>query len=177
MGSPLPSAIRIRPAVADDAEQIHAGIRRIAEHLGEEDKITSTADDIRRHGFGEEPAFKVLIAEIDGTFAGLCLYFKSFSTWRGTAGAYIQDIVVEPQFRGAGIGQALLRETARCVKRHGGSYLRLSVDADNPGAQAFYRNNGLTHREAELIHAAYDEAFEALAAASTDDEVNGSRNR
>jgi ribosomal protein S18 acetylase RimI-like enzyme len=171
------SALRIRPATEEDAERIHSGIRRIAEHLGEEDKITSTVEDIRRHGFGEEPAFKVLIAEMDGAFAGLCLYFKSFSTWRGTAGAYIQDIVVEPQFRGAGIGKALLWATARSVKEQGGRYLRLSVDADNPGAQAFYRSNGLTHRETEKIHAAYDASFEALAEAGKTIEFSGEQDR
>ena len=38
---------------------------------GELHKLKSTADDIRRFGFGETPAFETLIAEIDGRFAGL----------------------------------------------------------------------------------------------------------
>lgn len=153
----------IRLATADDAQLIHAGLLKIAAHLGSEGKVTSTPHDLRRHGFGASPAFTVLIAEIGNVFAGMCLFFPSFSTWRGQKGAYIQDIVVEERFRGAGVGIALLRRTAAHVRAGGGSYLRLSVDAKNVSAQHFYERLGLAWSEEERIHAAYGEAFETLA--------------
>lgn len=153
----------VRLATAEDAKLIHAGLLMIAKHLGSEGKVTSTPDDIRKHGFGAQPAFTVLIAEIEGAFAGMCLFFPSFSTWRGQKGAYIQDIVVEERFRGAGVGVALLRHTATHVRAGGGAYLRLSVDAKNASAQRFYERLGLAWSEDERIHAAYGDAFEALA--------------
>jgi ribosomal protein S18 acetylase RimI-like enzyme len=155
--------VEMRVATAKDVHLIHAGLLTIARHLDAVEKVTATADDLREHGFGPQPAFTVLIAEFDGEFAGMCLFFQSFSTWRGQKGAYIQDIVVEERFRGAGIGVALLRHTAAHVRAAGGRYLRLSVEAKNVSAQHFYERMGLAWSDQERMHAAYDDAFEALA--------------
>ena len=70
---------------------------------------------------------------------------------------------MEERFRGAGIGVALLRHTAAHVRAEGGRYLRLSVEAKNVSAQHFYERMGLAWSEQERIHAAYGDAFEALA--------------
>lgn len=163
MADLLNQRVNIRLATAGDANLIHAGLLMIAKHLGEEGKMRSTPDDIRRHGFGKEPAFTVLIAETGTEFAGMSLFFQSFSTFRGEKGAYIQDIVVDERFRGSGIGVALLRHTAAHVRAGGGTYLRLSVDAKNGSAQHFYERMGLSWSEQERIHAAYGETFAALA--------------
>ena len=153
----------IRLATEADAERIHAGLGMIADHLKARERMVSTVEDIRRHGFGAEPAFTVLIAEIGGAFAGMSLFFPSFSTWRGERGAYVQDFLVVEAFRGDGVGHALLRRTATHVKRNGGTYLRLSVDAGNYGARQFYERAGLKWSRDEHIHAAYGDAFTALA--------------
>lgn len=153
----------IRLAEAGDADAIHSGLLMIARHVGEEAKVKATPADLRKHGFGERPAFTALIAEVGNEFAGMSLFFPSFSTWRGRPGAYIQDIVVDERFRGAGIGVALLRATAAHVRETGGCYLRLSVDIKNLSAQHFYERMGLEWSKDEHIHAAYGDAFEALA--------------
>ncbi len=153
----------IRKATADDAELILSAINIIGDHLGTPERITATPGDFRRHGFGPSPAFTALIAEAGGEFAGMCLFFKSFSTWRGKPGAYIQDLVVAEKFRGQGIAEALLRETARHVRADGGSYLRLSVDTANAGAQRFYERIGMALQPQERIHAIYGDAFDLLA--------------
>ena len=159
----LNQRVEIRVATSQDVHLIHAGLMVIARHLDAVGKVTATPEDLRKHGFGPQPAFTVLIAEIGGEFAGMCLFFQSFSTWRGQKGAYIQDIAVEERFRGSGIGVALLRHTAAHVQAGGGTYLRLSVEAKNISAQHFYQRMGLVWSEEERIHAAYGEAFEALA--------------
>jgi ribosomal protein S18 acetylase RimI-like enzyme len=155
--------VTIRVATAEDVHLIHAGLLIIARHLDAEGKVTATPEDLRKHGFGPKPAFTVLLAESGGEFAGMCLFFPSFSTWRGCTGAYIQDIAVEERFRGTGVGVALLRHTAAHVRAEGGRYLRLSVEAKNVSAQHFYERMGLAWSGEERIHAAYGEAFEALA--------------
>lgn len=162
-------AITIRHGTAADAETIHAALLGIARAVGELHKIKSTPDDIRRHGFGDRPAFETLIAEAQGETAGLCLFFPSFSTWRGCPGAYVQDLYVEDRFRGLGIGARLIRRTAALVRARGGRYLRLSVDTMNLGAQEFYMRLGLVHSASEQIHAVYDSAFDALADADRKD--------
>jgi ribosomal protein S18 acetylase RimI-like enzyme len=161
--------LRIRPATIDDAETIHFAILGIAEAVGEQHKMKSTPDDIRRFGFGPTPAFEALIAEVDGVFAGLCLFFPSFSTWQGRPGVYVQDLFVAKDFRGLGVGEKLLKRLAAVTRKRGGRYIRLSVDTANHRAQAFYQRLGLRLSDAEQIYAAYREDFDALADAGDDE--------
>lgn len=152
----------IRLATVDDAAAIHAMILGIGAAQGQAHKIASTVEDIRRHGFGAQPAFQALIAEAGGRPVGLSLFFPSFSTWRGKPGAYVQDLFVDPSERGTGLGRRLLAQTTALVRARGGVYLRLSVDAENVAAQGFYARVGLRHRDDEMIHQIDGEAFAAL---------------
>ena len=166
MGS---KGITIRFATVDDAETIHRAMIGIATIMGEREKVVSTPDDIRRFGFGEKPAFEALLAESDGVPAGVCVFFPSFSTYKGRPGVYVQDIFVDEQFRGLGVGVKLLQRLAALTRERGGCYIRLSVDTQNFKAQAFYTRVGLAHSDTEQIHAAYDVAFSALADAGDRD--------
>ena len=163
------SEISIRFATVEDAEDIFSALVGIAETVKELHELKSSVDDIRRFGFGETPAFEVLIAEIDGRFTGCCLYFPSFSTWIGRPGVYVQDFYVADEFRGKGIAERLLQRLASVTRKRGGCYIRLAVDTQNFRAQAFYARAGIKHSDTEQIHAAYDTAFHALADADPDD--------
>ena len=159
----------IREGRIEDADAIHAALLGIAETVGETHKMTSTVDDIRRHGFGPHPAFLTLVAEQDGVFAGACLYFASFSTWKGQAGVYVQDLYVADSYRGIGVGARLMQALAASTRERGGRYIRLAVDTQNITAQAFYSGLGIAHSDTEQIHAAYGAAFDALADAGRDE--------
>lgn len=152
----------IRVATAEDAGTLHKAIVCLGQFVGASHKIESTPDDLRRHGFGPDAAFDALIAEIGGEFAGMCIYFKSFSTWLGRPGVYVQDIFVEERFRGAKIGESLLRRVVALTRKRGGVYLRLSVDAGNDSARAFYERIGIVRSYEEFIHAAYGANFVLL---------------
>lgn len=159
--------IAIRHAAAADAEAIHGALLALAEHVGEVGKVVSTADDIRRHGFEMDPPhFRVLIAEVDGVFAGISLFFPTFSTWKGRPGVYVQDLVVSPGFRGQDIGRKLLRETARVAAAQGATHLKLAVDAQNLSAQAFYVRMGLKPATDDILCFAHDDDFRALLTAA-----------
>jgi GNAT superfamily N-acetyltransferase len=154
--------IRIRPAIADDAESIHAMVLALAESTGMAHLVRSTPDDFRRHGFGEPKCFECLIAEQEGKAMGLCLYFFSFSSWFGKRGVYVQDIFVDPAARGTGLGKRLLAETASRAAEQGAAFMRLAVDKDNRGARAFYEHVGMVHADHDFIYKAWDKDFEAL---------------
>lgn len=162
--------VLIRPGAIEDVETIHAAILRLGHHIGAPEEITSTAEDLRIHGFGEKPAFSTLIAEVGGEFAGLCLHFPIFSTWMGRPGVYVQDLYVEDRFRGRGIGERLLRQAARECRRNGGVYLRLSVDTDNESARAFYERLGIAWSSYEQTRKIVGDAFFAFADAPEDEE-------
>jgi len=161
--------LTIRPARPDDVDDIHAALVGIAETVGELHKMTSTPDDIRRDGFGPHAHFHTLIAEIDSTFAGMCLYFPIYSTWMGRPGAYVQDLFVAEKFRGLKVGERLLRALAQEARSRGGAYIELAVDTGNVAAQRFYERIGITHRADDQIHRITGEAFFAFA--DTDEET------
>ncbi len=153
----------IRRATEADAATIHALVLELAAAIGMTGKVSSRVADIRDRGFGSDPAFEALIAERDGAAVGLCLFFESFSTWDGRRGVYVQDIYVSEAARGLGLGRRLLAEAAAISRARGGSYLRLSVEADNDQAQDFYAHVGLAWSRGERIYQVRGDDFTALA--------------
>jgi len=156
--------LSIRLAGVEDAEIVHTMIYALAELLGHERKVVSTVEDLIEHGFSRQAAFEVLLAERGGEAMGICLFFYSFSTWRGALGVYIQDLYVSEEARGTGLGRRLVGETCRIAAAQGANHLRLVVDTNNSGAQAFYETLGMKVRDDELIYQASGDAFLALAA-------------
>ena len=152
----------IRQASADDAVAIHALIAALAESLGDRNRVSATVSDIRAALSGAEPALYAFIAERDEQVLGGATFFLTFSTWRGTRGVYLQDIYVSPAWRGSGGGKKLLASVVSWAAEHGADHLRLSVDHDNPEAQAFYQNAGMSYCDKEMIYQIEDRAFEAL---------------
>ena len=136
----------IRDATPADAEAIHTAIVGMGKLLGTAHKIVSTPEVLAREGLAPGRAFEGLVAEVDGQFAGMCLYLPVF----------------DERFRGMKIGEALIRRVARIGRARGANHLRLAVDLDNTRAQAFYERLGVAHYADDRIHAAYGEAFVRL---------------
>jgi GNAT superfamily N-acetyltransferase len=105
--------LNIRNATADDASLVLDFIRRLAEYEREPDAVLATEQDLLRDGFGPEPKYRSVIAEWNGKPAGFALFFYNYSTWRGHAGLYLEDLFVLPEMRGNGIGKALLQYLAK----------------------------------------------------------------
>jgi ribosomal protein S18 acetylase RimI-like enzyme len=158
--------IVIRLATAGDAAGIHGMIVELANATGLRQKVTSKPENFLRHGAGDRPAFEAYIAERAGKAVGLCLFFYSFSSWRGEPGVYVQDLYVSGEARGCGLGRRLIAQTVRLAKVRGATYLRLSVARENTAAQQFYRTIGITESEDECIYQAAGPAFERLAGAA-----------
>lgn len=156
------AGITVRLATEQDASTIHALIVDLARATGLREKVTSKPEHFARHAAGERPAFQAFIAEREGQALGLCLFFYSFSSWRGELGVYVQDLFVSDAARGSGLGRRLIRDTARLGKQRGATYLRLSVAKENTAAQEFYRTIGLTGSEDECIYQAAGDAFQRL---------------
>lgn len=153
----------IRRATETDVEDIHELVVELAVATGMQHRVKSTAADFLAHGFGDDPDFHALVADTGGRIIGLCLYFYEFSTWLGSPGIYIQDLVVRREARGAGLGRQLIAATVRVAQQKGATHLRLSVDAHNDGAIRFYRNLGMKTSSDERIFHAHGSAFRNLA--------------
>lgn len=99
----------IREATVDDVEEILALIVELAEYEEAAHEVMATAEMLREQLFGPDPSAHVLIVETAaGEVAGMALWYRTFSTWLGTSGIWLEDLFVRPQHRKAGYGRALL---------------------------------------------------------------------
>jgi GNAT superfamily N-acetyltransferase len=135
-------ATTIRTAAAADAAQILAFIRALAAYERAPDAVTATEEGLLRDGFGPNPIYYCLIADHDGQPAGFALYFFNYSTWKGRVGIYLEDLFVQPEFRGLGIGKALLQQVAAVAVEKGCPRLQWEVLDWNTPAIDFYKAMG-----------------------------------
>jgi GNAT superfamily N-acetyltransferase len=134
--------LSIRKATAHDAPLILDFIRRLAEYEREPNAVVATEEDLIRDGFGAEPKYRCLIAEWDGVPAGFTLFHYNYSTWRGHAGLYLEDLFVRVEMRGKGIGKALLQRLAQIAVEENCYGLRWMVLEWNDPALKFYASLG-----------------------------------
>src|SRR5205807_10457345 len=116
--------LKLRKAAPDDIPLIFSFIRELAEYERAPNAVSCTETDLRRDGFGPSPKFRVIIAEWNGAPAGMAFFFYNCSTWQGRPGIFLEDLFVRPQFRGEGIGIALLARLARTAVAGQGYGLR-----------------------------------------------------
>jgi len=135
-------ATTIRSATPADIPQILTFIRALAAYEREPDAVTATEAGLLRDGFGPNPFYCCLMAEHEGRPAGFALYFFNYSTWMGRPGIYLEDIFVEPEFRGLGIGKALLKQVAAVAVEKNCPRLQWEVLDWNTPAIEFYRAMG-----------------------------------
>lgn len=139
---------RVREAVPADLPDILRLVRELAVYEREPDKVEATEEHFARVLFpdGGHPTAFCHVAEVEEggrrRVAGIAVWFLSFSTWTGTNGIWLEDLFVEPEHRGTGLGQELLRALARrCVDR---GYRRLEwwvLDWNTPSI-GFYESLG-----------------------------------
>jgi GNAT superfamily N-acetyltransferase len=105
----------------------------------------------------------VLIASYKGAPAGFALFFHSFSTFLGRPGIYLEDLYVKPEFRGRGIGRALLTQLARLAKERECGRLEWSVLDWNEPAIKLYKSIGAVPMAEWTVYRVTGEALETLA--------------
>jgi len=134
--------IRIAPAAESDVPLILSFVRKLAEYEKLSHLVVATEADILRNVFGPNPVAEVLLAYWDREPVGFALYFRNFSTFLGQAGIYLEDLFVEPEHRGRGIGKALLIRLAKIAIERGYGRLEWAVLDWNTPSIEFYRSLG-----------------------------------
>ena len=143
-GKKAAGAFTIRPAERPDAGDVLRLIRALAAYEKLEHMAVGTEEALAAALFGPRPACEALVAERDGRAVGFALFFTTFSTFLCKPGIYLEDIFVEPEHRGSGIGQALLRRLAAlAIERECGRFEWRVLDWNTPSIR-FYESLGAT---------------------------------
>jgi GNAT superfamily N-acetyltransferase len=153
----------IRPATPADIPVIRALIVELAVYEREPDAVKASEADLHLALFGDRPLAEAVLAEVDGVVAGLALFFTNFSTWSGRGGLYLEDLFVQPQARGAGIGKALLVHLAGIAVARGHARFEWSVLDWNAPAIGFYRALGAKPMDEWTVMRVEGEALLGLA--------------
>ena len=132
----------IRLAGVDDVSEIFVLIKELADYERLLDQVIATEDLLEESLFGENSNVEVLLACDDNQILGFALYFRTFSTFLGRPGIYLEDLFVREFARGRGIGESLLRRIAKNTLEMGGGRLEWSVLDWNKTAISFYKKMG-----------------------------------
>lgn len=156
----------IRTATPADVPVILALIRELAAYEREPAAVEATESMIQAALFGASPVASCHVAELDDEIVGFALWYVTFSTWKGVAGLWLEDLFVRPAARGHGLGKLLLQQLAAvCVDR---GYARFEwwVLDWNVDAQGFYRALGACPEDDWTVWRVDGDALTALGAAA-----------
>ena len=155
-------ALRIAAATEGDVPLILQFIRGLAEYEKLSDEVVATEDGLREELFGSNPVAEVLLAYWADEPAGFALYFRNFSTFLGKTGIYLEDLFVEPAYRGRGIGKALLIRLAEIARERGYGRLEWAVLDWNRPAIEFYRSLGAESKDEWTIYRLSGDRLQSL---------------
>lgn len=132
----------IRQAYEEDVPEILELIKALAEFENLSDEVVATEELLKITLFGINSPAEVQIAYDKNNTLGFALYFRSFSTFLGRPGIYLEDLYVRENARGKGVGEALLRRLAQRTREIGGGRLEWAVLNWNEPAIGFYQKMG-----------------------------------
>jgi GNAT superfamily N-acetyltransferase len=161
-------------ATPADVPDIHALIRALAEYERLAQLCVSTEADVAEALFGPRPAAEVLIARnaaCPAPAAGFALFFHNWSTFLGRPGLWLEDLFVRPEYRGAGLGRALLARLAALARERGCGRFEWAVLDWNEPAIRFYEGLGATTLPDWRICRMTGEALQRLAETGMDDRA------
>ncbi|MEL6389891.1 MAG: GNAT family N-acetyltransferase [Bacteroidota bacterium] len=133
--------ITIRPVVSADLSDVYDLVRELAIYEKALDQLKMTATDYVQ--YHKEGVFEAIVAEANSKIVGTCIYYLTFSTWKGKM-LYLEDFVVTPELRGKRIGEQLFKGFIDIAKSTGCTMVKWQVLDWNEPAIRFYKRHGAT---------------------------------
>lgn len=156
------STFKIRKASMQDAPLIFDFIYQLAVYEKMESDVKTSPEELSKALFENQYA-QVLIAEEETKPVGFALYFFNFSTFLGRPGLYLEDLFVDPAYRGKGYGKALLIELSRIAKSKNCGRMEWSVLKWNTPSIEFYKALGAKEMEEWSVYRLEENELKSLA--------------
>lgn len=155
--------LSFRYAQAEDTGLIFSFIKELAAYENLLDKVVATEGILREWLFVERKA-EVIFAMQDNKEIGFALYFHNFSTFLGRAGLYIEDLYIQPEYRGCGYGKDILAKLAQIAVEKGCGRLEWwCLDWNEPSIK-FYLSLGAKPMSEWTVYRIDGETLQQLAA-------------
>ena len=157
--------ISVREATPEDVAQMHQMINELAEYEKAPEEVIAAEPDLMKALFGRDfssaeydqhdsisqsglantphgqPAVYAFVIEDpqdSDQLAGMAIWFLNYSTWDGTHGVYLEDLYVRPQFRGQGMGKALMKRLAQvCIDNDYSRFQWWVLDWNQPAIEVY----------------------------------------
>lgn len=137
-------SIKITTATPADVPSLFELVMALAHYEKLPHEVTGTPEDLARHLFGDRPYAEAIVARMNGKSVGFALFFHNFSTFLMRPGLYLEDLFVLPDYRGLGIGKALIQYLGKLARDRGCGRLEWMVLDWNEPAIQFYQRLGAT---------------------------------
>jgi GNAT superfamily N-acetyltransferase len=138
------NSFTIRSATSADVSAIFSLIQALAEYEKLSHAVTGSAEKLEEDLFGDRPCIEAIVAQSSNQITGFALFFPNYSTFLTKPGLYLEDLFVLPDYRGKGIGKALLSHLAQLAVSRDYGRLEWSVLDWNEPAIALYQRMGAT---------------------------------
>ena len=169
MSANTDETITIRPATRDDVPLVLQFIRDLAVYERLEHEVSASEAQLREALFGERRYAEVVFACSSTQPVGFALFFHNFSTFKGQAGIYLEDLFVVPEARGRGVGKRLLAHLARTAVERRCARLEWAVLDWNAPSIGFYRSLGAVAMDEWTTFRLTDEPLALLAGSAATD--------
>lgn len=110
--------MEFRYAERKDTALILRFIKELAEYEKMLDEVVADEKTLEEWIFDRQKAEVIFLLE-GGKEIGFALFFHNFSTFLGRAGIYLEDLYVQPEYRGKGYGKAILKKLAAIAVERG----------------------------------------------------------
>ena len=148
--------LTFRNAVREDIPLILKFIKKLAEYEKRLNEVVAKEKDLEKWIFDKNQA-EVIFALENGKEIGFALFFLCFSTYLGNVNLHLEDLFIDPEYRGRGYGKALLKKLAKIVVDRGYGRFEWTCLSWNKPSIDFYLSLGAKQKDWNVFHLTGDE--------------------